>query len=61
MSYLQQLKTHKESLEINIQQCNNDIEHSRKNLELLEKQKETTQRQVALISQAIADEENKDA
>jgi predicted nucleic acid-binding Zn-ribbon protein len=61
MSYLNQLKTHKASLEITIQQCENDIEHNRKNLELLESQKETTQRQIALISQAIADEENKDA
>jgi predicted nucleic acid-binding Zn-ribbon protein len=60
MSYLQQLRTHKASLEISVQQVDNDIEHSKKSIEILEDQKETLYKQITLIEQSIADEERKE-
>ena len=59
MSYLKQLKTHKASLEINLKQCKNDIEHAQKSIELLDQQKQSINDQVCLINESIAEEENK--
>lgn len=61
MSYLKQLKTHKESLEINLKQFDNDIEHAQRGIELLTEQKEAVQKQLLLIEQSITEEENKEA
>lgn len=61
MSYLKQLKTHKASLEINLKQCDNDIDHAQKSIELLEQQKQSISDQICLINESIAEEENKHA
>jgi hypothetical protein len=57
MSYLQQLKTHKASLEISVQQVDSDIDHAQKTIQILEAQKKTLHEQISLIGQSIADEE----
>lgn len=61
MSYLKQLKTHKASLEINLKQCDNDIEHAQKSIELISEQKQSIEDQICLINESIAEEENKPA
>jgi transcription elongation factor Elf1 len=59
MSYLNQLKAHRASLELTIKQCDNDIAHYNKCIDLLEQQKETIKKQVEYIDESIAEEENK--
>lgn len=61
MIYLKQLKTHKASLEINLKQCDNDIEHAQKSIDLITEQKESIKDQICLINESIADEEKKEA
>lgn len=61
MSYLKQLKTHRASLEITLKQCDNDINHAQKCIDLLEEQKKSISNQICLINESIAEEENKEA
>jgi septal ring factor EnvC (AmiA/AmiB activator) len=57
MSYLQQLKAHRESLELTVKQCDNDIAHNNKCIELLKQQKGTIQKQIEYINGSIEEEE----
>lgn len=61
MSYLNQLKTHKASLEITVKQCNSDIEHAKKTIVLLQEQKQAIEAQIELIDESIEEEEGKEA
>jgi septal ring factor EnvC (AmiA/AmiB activator) len=55
--YLSQLKAHKQSIELTLQQIDNDIVHAEKSMELLKAQKEAQQQHLSLTIDAIRDQE----
>lgn len=57
-SYLQQLKSHRKSLELTLQQCDNDIQHNQRGIELLQQQKDSIENSIKLIDDSIKEEDD---
>lgn len=56
--YLTQLKLHKQSLEITLSACNEEIKHLNVSMELAEMNKKNIQDSIAIANEQIAHEEN---